>query len=170
MVSWGSLIIVCHCAVSSPSLSWLHWVCAGAGRLLPLVHGGGGSLLPFVGGGGGPSSSFVLLCCLSIVTVCCLVATLWLFIVVSMVATVDVHLFATLLTATWHLDCKQWGGEVVVYSLGWPKTTRQCLLHRVDLTGAHLVGDMALQHCHCVVVCHGCCGQLMSIVGGGGHG
>jgi len=45
--------------------------------------------------------------------------------VVSMVAAVDVHLFATSLTATWHLDSKQWGGEVVVYSPGWPKTTRR---------------------------------------------
>jgi len=41
VASWGSLIVVCHCAVSSSSLSWPHWVCAGAGHLSPLVHGGG---------------------------------------------------------------------------------------------------------------------------------
>ena len=48
----------------------------------------------------------------------------WLFIVVSMVAAVDIHLFATSLTAVWCLDGRWWGGGVVIYSPGWPKTTR----------------------------------------------
>jgi len=124
VASWGSLVVACHCAMLSLSLSWLR-----------------------------RSSVVVGPCCCScgrwaLVIVC--VATLsvhrrhllfgchitlsdmapghwgarWLFIMVSMVATVDVHLFATLLTAMWHLDSKQWGGKVVIYSLGWPKTTR----------------------------------------------
>ena len=82
---------------------------AGAGRSLPLVHGGGGSSSPFMGGGGGPLSLFVSPHCLSIVSIH--------------------RLVAMLLRATWHLgmhlDSKQWGGEVVVYSLGWLKTTRR---------------------------------------------
>jgi len=44
--------------------------------------------------------------------------------VVSMVAAVDIHLFATSLTAVWCLDGRWWGGGVVIYSPGWPKTTR----------------------------------------------
>ena len=39
---WGSLVVICHCAVLSSSLSWPCWVCAGAGCSSLLVHGGGG--------------------------------------------------------------------------------------------------------------------------------
>ena len=37
-------------------------------------------------------------------------------------------------------------------------TVRQHSSCRVNLTSAHLVGDVALQRCRCVVVCHGRCG------------
>jgi len=55
----------------------------------------------------------------------------WRALIVVHVTALSVHhcLVATSLSATWHLgmhlDSKQWGGEVVVYSLGWPKTTRR---------------------------------------------
>ena len=41
------------------------------------------------------------------------------------------------------------GGKVVVYSPGWPKTTRQCSSCHVNLASTCLVGDMG---CSVIVV------------------
>jgi len=118
---WDSLLVVCCCAVWSLSLPWLHWVCAGGGCSLPLVHGGGGSLSPFVGAGGGPSSSFMSPHCPSIIAVRHLVATL-----LSVTWHLGIGGRGGCLSwcpqwPTWHLDSKQWGGKVVVYSPGGQK-------------------------------------------------
>jgi len=111
----------------------------GAGFLLPLVQGGGWSSSSFIGGGGGgPLSLFMLLhwvClpplvggpllllmsphCPSIIIV---VAWLWLCLHLCIVVSIG-HCpslsssICTSLTDMWHMDSKQWGGEVVFYSL-----------------------------------------------------
>jgi len=98
---WGSLVVICHCAMSSSSLSWPHWVCAGAGCSSPLVHGGGPH------------------CRSSVVVVGphrCLCGR-WAVTIVH-VTTLSVHRCHSLWCPwwpllTWHLDSKQWGVKVV---------------------------------------------------------
>jgi len=137
MALWGSLVVICHCAVSPLSLSWPRRVCAGAGCSSLLVHGGGPR------------------CCSLVVVVGphCRLCGRWALIIVCVTA-LSVHRRHLLWCpwwplSTWHLDSKQWGVEVVFYSLGWPKTTRRCSSHHVDLASTHLVGDMC---CEVVVV------------------
>jgi len=113
VASWGSLIVVCHCAMLSSSLSWPHRVCAGAGRSSPLVHGGGPHCRSSVVVVGPHHHS----------------CGRWALIVVCVAALSVHHCHSSWCPwwplSTWHLNSKQWGVKVVIYSLGWPKTIRR---------------------------------------------